>query len=208
MDGNPSTPELDARCQVIDVYADAQKQQHQTALQACAVNAAPPCWTLVDDVNCPRGQEARRDPRRRSAPRRPQHQHFLRLVHRRRGSPGVPVRTIARWALVVAVPLAGACGDRPRDPTGAGSDAGRTQRLPRVVDQQGRHPVHGRQLAVDEGFARPADRAISVVHRSVEAGSDARRLRRGAARYPRRRRLVGYRAGGIRRAGEEMSLWR
>ncbi len=53
MDKDPSTPELDPECQVIDVYTDAQKQQHQTALQACAVNATPPCWTLVDDAKCP-----------------------------------------------------------------------------------------------------------------------------------------------------------
>jgi len=53
MDGDPSTTQLDPICQVMDVYTDAQKQQHQTVLQACAVNPAPPCWSLVDDVkNC------------------------------------------------------------------------------------------------------------------------------------------------------------
>jgi hypothetical protein len=53
MDGDPSTPELDPICQVMDVYTDAQKQLHQTVLQACAVNPAPPCWALVDDQKCP-----------------------------------------------------------------------------------------------------------------------------------------------------------
>ncbi len=53
MDRDPSTPELDPECQVMDVYTDAQKQQHQTALQACAVDATAPCWSLVDDAKCP-----------------------------------------------------------------------------------------------------------------------------------------------------------
>jgi hypothetical protein len=53
MDGDPNTPELDPICQVMDIYTDAQEQQHQTVLQACAVNPAPPCWGLVDDQKCP-----------------------------------------------------------------------------------------------------------------------------------------------------------
>ncbi len=53
MDGDPTTPALDPICQVTDVYTDAQKQQHQTVLQACAVDPTPPCWSLVDDAKCP-----------------------------------------------------------------------------------------------------------------------------------------------------------
>ncbi|HUL98523.1 MAG TPA: hypothetical protein VLU24_03645 [Mycobacterium sp.] len=53
MDGDPSTPELDPICQVTDFYTDAQKKQQQSVLQACAVNPAPPCWSLVDDMSCP-----------------------------------------------------------------------------------------------------------------------------------------------------------
>ena len=53
MDRDPSTPELDPECQVTDVYTDDQRHEHQTALQACAVNPAPPCWSLVDDPKCP-----------------------------------------------------------------------------------------------------------------------------------------------------------
>ena len=52
MDRDPSTPELDPECQVTDIYTDDQKHEHQSALQACAVNATPPCWSLVDDVQC------------------------------------------------------------------------------------------------------------------------------------------------------------
>jgi hypothetical protein len=48
-DGDPTTPELDPICQVMDVYTDAQKQQHQRVLHACAVDPSPPCWALVDD---------------------------------------------------------------------------------------------------------------------------------------------------------------
>ncbi len=50
MDSNPLTPELDPECQVMDIYTDTQRQEHQTVLQACAVDPTPPCWTLVDDV--------------------------------------------------------------------------------------------------------------------------------------------------------------
>ena len=54
MDSDPSTPELEPECQVMDIYTDAQKHERQTALQACAVNAKPPCWTpVVDDAKCP-----------------------------------------------------------------------------------------------------------------------------------------------------------
>ncbi len=53
MDRDPSTPEVEPECQVMDIYTDAQQHEHQTALQACAVNATPPCWTLIDDAKCP-----------------------------------------------------------------------------------------------------------------------------------------------------------
>jgi hypothetical protein len=53
MDRDPLTPELEPECQVMDIYTDAQKHEHQTALQACAVDAKPPCWTLVNDGKCP-----------------------------------------------------------------------------------------------------------------------------------------------------------
>ncbi len=53
LDRDPSTAALDPECQVMDVYTDDQRHQHQTVLQACAVDPTPPCWTLVDDdVKC------------------------------------------------------------------------------------------------------------------------------------------------------------
>jgi len=52
VDSDPTTPELDPECQVTDVFTDEQRHEHQTALQACAVNATPPCWSLVDDAKC------------------------------------------------------------------------------------------------------------------------------------------------------------
>jgi hypothetical protein len=53
MDSDPTTPELDPECQVTDVYTDDQQHEHQAALQACAVDATPPCWSLIDDAKCP-----------------------------------------------------------------------------------------------------------------------------------------------------------
>jgi len=53
MDRDPTTPELDPECQVMDIYTDGQQHEHQTALQACAVDATPPCWSLADDTQCP-----------------------------------------------------------------------------------------------------------------------------------------------------------
>jgi hypothetical protein len=53
MDRDPTTPELDPECQVMDIYTDGQQREHQTALQACAVDPTPPCWSLVDDPKCP-----------------------------------------------------------------------------------------------------------------------------------------------------------
>jgi hypothetical protein len=37
----------------MDIYTDDQKHEQQSALQACAVDATPPCWSLVDDAKCP-----------------------------------------------------------------------------------------------------------------------------------------------------------
>jgi hypothetical protein len=53
MDSDPTTPELDPECQVMDVSTDAHQHEHQTTLQACAVDPTPPCWSLVDDAKCP-----------------------------------------------------------------------------------------------------------------------------------------------------------
>jgi hypothetical protein len=53
LDSDPTTPELDPECQVTDIYTDGQQHEHQTALQACAVDPRPPCWSLVDDAKCP-----------------------------------------------------------------------------------------------------------------------------------------------------------
>jgi hypothetical protein len=52
-DSDPTTPALDPECQVMDIFTDDQQHEHQTALQACAVDAIPPCWSLVDDTQCP-----------------------------------------------------------------------------------------------------------------------------------------------------------
>jgi hypothetical protein len=53
VDKDPSTSALDPECQVVGSYTDAQEQRHEKALPACAVDAKPPCWSLVDDAKCP-----------------------------------------------------------------------------------------------------------------------------------------------------------
>jgi hypothetical protein len=53
VDTDPSTATPDPQCQVSDSYLDDQKHVIETAIHACATNATPPCWSLVDDAQCP-----------------------------------------------------------------------------------------------------------------------------------------------------------
>ena len=56
VDKDPDTVALDPDCQVMDRYVDDQKRTQESALPACAVDATPPCWTLVDDASCSGGK--------------------------------------------------------------------------------------------------------------------------------------------------------
>ena len=54
VDSDPTTASPDPECQVSDSYVDDQNRVIETAIHSCAANAAPPCWSLVDDAGkCP-----------------------------------------------------------------------------------------------------------------------------------------------------------
>ena len=89
MDSDPTTPELDPECQVMDIYTDGQQQR--TPDRAAGVRGRSDAALLVAGRRrqLPRRQASGGDPRRWISPRRSPHDDLLQSLYPGRSAPGM-----------------------------------------------------------------------------------------------------------------------